>query len=86
MANMTPLQPGDMTMFNKTKIALSAAIVLGTALTASAATKPQASQATGSGFYTMVPGYAGDGSVVAVPDPDHRGQAQLTGDLTRRND
>jgi hypothetical protein len=33
-----------------------------------------------------IPGYAADGSVVAVPDPDHRGQAQLTGDLTRRND
>lgn len=47
-------------MFSKTKIALSAAIVLGTALTASAATKPQATQATGS-VYNMIPGYSKGG-------------------------
>jgi hypothetical protein len=66
-------------MFRKTTILLSAAMVLGTALSASAATKSQLSQAGGSGFYTMIPGYAKDGSVVALPDPDHSGQPQLTG-------
>jgi hypothetical protein len=75
-----------MTVFSKTKIALSVAIVLGTALTASAATKPQATQATGSAFYTMIPGYGSDGGVVVVPDPDHRGQPQLTGDPTPHRD
>ena len=73
-------------MFSETKIALSVAIVLGTALTASAATKPQTTQTTGSAFYTMIPGYAKDGGVVAVPHPNRRGQAQLTGDVTARND
>lgn len=73
-------------MFTKTKIALAAAMVLGTALTASAATKTQLNQVNGSAFYTMIPGYAGDGGVVTIPDPDHAGQAQLTGDQSRRHD
>jgi hypothetical protein len=67
-------------MFTKTKIALAAAIVVGTAFAASAATKAQLNQVSGSAFYTMIPGYAGDGGVVTIPDPDHTGQAQLTGD------
>lgn len=71
-------------MFTKTKIALAAAMVIGTAFAASAATKPQFNQVSGSGFYTMIPGYAGDGSVVTIPDPDHAGQAQLTGDQNPR--
>jgi hypothetical protein len=72
-------------MFPKTTILLSAVIVLGAALPVSAATKPQFSQAGGSGFYTMIPGYAMDGNVVAVPDPDHHGQPQLPGDENPRN-
>ena len=67
-------------MFSKMEIVLSAAIVLGTALTASAATRPQATQATGSAAYTMIPGYNNGGSVVAIPDPDHYGQPQMAGD------
>ena len=67
-------------MFSKTKIALSAAIVLSTAFSASAATKPQARDDRGSAVYTMIPGYAKDGSVVATRDPDHAGQPQATGD------
>jgi hypothetical protein len=70
-------------MFSKTKIALSAAIVLSTAFAASAATKP--TQVSGSAVYTMIPGYDKSGGVVAVPDPDHRGQPQLAGDQTPRN-
>ena len=67
-------------MFTKTKFALAAAIVLGTAFSASAATKPQATQAAGSVVYDMIPGYNRDGSVVATPDPDHYGQPQTAGD------
>jgi hypothetical protein len=67
-------------MFSKTKIALAAVIVLSTAFSASAATKARVTDARQSATYTMIPGYAGDGSVVAIPDPDHYGQPQLTGD------
>jgi hypothetical protein len=74
-----------MTMFSKTKIALSAAIVLSTAFAASAATKPQATHASGSPIYTMIPGYDKSGGVVAVTDPDHYGQPQLAGDQSPRN-
>ena len=72
-------------MFSKTKIALSAAIVLGTAFAASAATKSQVTQASGSAFYTMIPSYDRNGGVVAVTDPDHSGQPQLAGDRTPLN-
>jgi len=65
-------------MFATTKIALAAAIVLSTAFAASAATRPVSQSAT----YTMIPAYAKDGSVVTVPDPDHFGQSQETGDQT----
>jgi hypothetical protein len=70
-------------MFSKTKIALSAAIVLSTAFAASAATKQ--TQVSGSAVYTMIPGYDQSGGVVAVTNPDHAGQAQLAGDQTPRN-
>jgi hypothetical protein len=33
----------------------------------------------------MIPAYAKDGSVVTVPDPDHFGQSQETGDQTPGN-
>ena len=69
-------------MFSKTKIALSAAIVLSTAFAASAATKPI--QASGSAVYTMIPGYNQNGHVVAIADPDHADQPQLAGDQSPR--
>jgi len=74
-----PNRSGDPTMFAKTKIALAAAIVLGTAVAAFAATKPQAAQITAA-VYTKIPGYNGAGAVVAIPDPDHSSQSQLSGD------
>jgi hypothetical protein len=74
-----PNRSGDMTMFAKTKIALAAAMVLSTAVAASAETKPQASQAAGLLVYNMIPGYSNRGSVVVIPDPDHRGQPQVAG-------
>jgi hypothetical protein len=67
-------------MFSKTKIALAAAIVLSTAFTASAATKPQVTHVAGSVVYNMIPGYDKDGGVVALPDPNHFGQPQAAGD------
>jgi hypothetical protein len=66
-------------MLTKTKIALSVALVVGSALSASAATKPQA-DAQGSAVYTMIPGYNKDGAVVATRNPDHLGQPHSTGD------
>jgi len=59
-------------MFAKTKIALAAAIVLGTALAASAATRPQVAQAGQSAAYNVIPGYDKDGGLVAIPNPDQR--------------
>ena len=44
-------------MFSKTKIALSAAIVLSTAFSASAATTHHATHVKRSAIYNMVPGY-----------------------------
>jgi hypothetical protein len=57
-------------MFSKTKIALSVAIVLGTAIAASAATEHQAAHDNGSATYNMIPGYDKDGRTVGIPDPD----------------
>jgi hypothetical protein len=45
-------------MFSKTKIALSAAIVLSTAFSASAATKPRVSHVHRPALYNMVPNYS----------------------------
>jgi hypothetical protein len=42
-------------MFNRTKIALSTAIVLGTAFSASAATKPHSTHVHRSALYNMAP-------------------------------
>jgi hypothetical protein len=44
-------------MFSTAKIALSAAIVLGTAFSASAATKPRVSHAHHATIYNVAPGY-----------------------------
>ena len=45
-------------MFTKTKIALSAAIVLSAAFSASAATKPRGTHSHRTAIYNMVPGYS----------------------------
>ena len=72
-------------MFSKTKMALAAAIVLSTALSASAATNHRVAGVNQSVTYIMIPGYAGDGGVVAVRDPDHFGQPQSAGDQVARH-
>jgi aspartate/methionine/tyrosine aminotransferase len=59
-------------MFSKTIIALSAAIVLSTAISASAATKPHVTNANQSATYNTIDGYAKDGSAVEIPNPDYR--------------
>jgi hypothetical protein len=69
-------------MFSNTRIPLAAVIVLSTAFSASAATKPHVTDVKQSATYTMIPAYAGDGSIVAIPDPDHYGQPQAIGDVT----
>jgi hypothetical protein len=60
-------------MFTKTKIALSAAIVLGAAFSASAATKPAVTQVSQAAAYDMIPGYDRDGHTVGIPNPDRFG-------------
>ncbi|MGA2894830.1 MAG: hypothetical protein ABSE22_18350 [Xanthobacteraceae bacterium] len=57
-------------MFSKTKIALAAAIVLGTAVMASAASNPPVSRANGGPVYNLIPGYDKDGRTVGIPDPN----------------
>jgi hypothetical protein len=57
-------------MFTTTKLAIAAAIVLGATFSASAATKPRAAEATRSQAYDVIPGYAKDGSTVAIPNPE----------------
>jgi hypothetical protein len=54
---MAVANSGAMTMFTKTKIVLSAAIVLGTAFSASAATKTRVTHTHRTAIYNMVPGY-----------------------------
>ena len=44
-------------MLTKTKIVLTASLVLSTALSASAATKPRAARVHRTAIYNMVPGY-----------------------------
>jgi hypothetical protein len=72
-------------MFTKTKIVLSAALVLSTAFTASAATKARLSHVHGPMIYDMVPDRSAPRSVPArdyVTDPimaPERGSHQMTG-------
>jgi hypothetical protein len=61
-------------MFNKTKLALSAAIVLSTALSASAATTPRVTDVNRSATYNVIPGYDKDGRTVDIPSPDQSGR------------
>ena len=60
-------------MFTTTKFAITAVIVLGATLSASAATKPHAAQVGRPAAYDMIPGYARDGSTVAIPNPEKSG-------------
>jgi hypothetical protein len=57
-------------MFATTKIALSAAILINTALAASAATKHRATHDNQSVAHNVIPGYGKNGQTVGVPDPD----------------
>jgi hypothetical protein len=57
-------------MLTKTKVALAAVMVLGTAVSASAATKPEVTRVDQSASYNVIPGYGHDGDTVAIPDPD----------------
>ena len=57
-------------MLTKTKVALAAVIVLGTAVSASAATKPQVTRADQSASGDVIPGYDRDGRTVGIPNPD----------------
>jgi hypothetical protein len=69
---------GDMTMSNVTKIALSAAIILGTAFSALAAGKAQvgASREQAAGTPALagtIAAYGRDGGIVPLRDPGQRG-------------
>jgi hypothetical protein len=57
-------------MFTMTKLALAAAIVLGTALSASAATKARVTHDGQSDAYDTIPGYGKDGGRIGVPNPN----------------
>ena len=57
-------------MLTKTKVALAAVIVLGTAGSASAATKPQVTRADQSASSNVIPGYDQNGGTVGIPNPD----------------
>jgi len=59
-------------MFSRTKVALSAAIVLSTAVSASAATKPRVTDVNQSATYNTIDGYAKDGSAIEIPNPDRK--------------
>jgi hypothetical protein len=61
------------TKFAKTKIALAAAIVLGTAFAASAATKSRVANDNQSAAYNVIPGYDKDGRTVGIADPNQAG-------------
>jgi len=57
-------------MFAATKIALSAAILVNTALAASAATRHRATHDNRSAIHNVIPGYDKNGQTVGVPDPE----------------
>jgi hypothetical protein len=60
-------------MFAKTKIALAVAVVLGATFAASAATQTRVANNDQATSYDAIPGYAKDGSTVAIPNPDRSG-------------
>ena len=57
-------------MLTPARIALSAAIVLSTAFSASAATKAHVTRGDRAAMSNVIPGYDHDGNTVAVPNPD----------------
>jgi len=57
-------------MLTASKFALIAAVVLGTTLSASAATKVAAQASQSASQSDVIPGYGKDGGHVAVPNPD----------------
>jgi hypothetical protein len=57
-------------MFTASKLALIAAIILGTTLAASAATKARVAHGSQAVSSDVIPGYGKDGDRVAVPNPD----------------
>jgi hypothetical protein len=60
-------------MFNTTRLALAAVMVLGAAFSATADAKTRAAndQATS---YDVIPGYDSQGRTVSIPNPDRRGR------------
>jgi hypothetical protein len=62
-------------MLSKIKLALAAALVLSTTLSASAATKPRVAPADQAATYDAIPGYDKDGNTVSIPNPE-RSQPQ----------
>jgi hypothetical protein len=57
-------------MLTASKFALIAAIVLGTALSATAATRAQAAHNDQAASSEVIPGYGKDGGLTAIPNPD----------------
>jgi hypothetical protein len=57
-------------MLTRTKVALAAMIIIGTAVSASAATKSQATRDDQSSSSNVIPGYDQNGSTVGIPNPD----------------
>jgi hypothetical protein len=65
MVATTVPQTGDTTMFNKTKIALSAAIILGTAFSALTAANAGVTREQAASSGTGVASYGSDGGIVS---------------------
>jgi hypothetical protein len=57
-------------MLTKTKVALAAVIVCVTAVSASAATRPQVTRADQSASSNVIPGYDRNGGTVGIQNPD----------------
>ena len=57
-------------MLTRTNVALAAVIVIGTAVSASAATKPQSTRVDQLASSDVIPGYDQNGSTVGIPNPD----------------
>jgi hypothetical protein len=59
-------------MSTHSKIALALAVVLGTTYAASAATKARVGNNPQAAAYDVIPGYAGNGATVPIPNPNRR--------------
>ncbi|MGC1779607.1 MAG: hypothetical protein WBB34_16850 [Xanthobacteraceae bacterium] len=60
-------------MFNTTKLVMVAAMVIGSTLAATAATKNRAANALAAN-YNVIPSYDSQGRTVGIPNPDRHGQ------------